>query len=122
MATKIKVPGVLTVGTGDHYGTTDGLKDIELGKMQNEINRKAVALIEFEGTATNVKMTTKISTGATREVKTIPAATKTAAGVMTPDQVKAVDVDEMTKSSYDALDEAGKKAAREAHTWFVVTE
>lgn len=122
MATEIKVPGVLTVGTGDHYGQSNGIKDIALGKMQDEINRKAVALIEFEGTATNVKMTTKIATGATREVKTIPAATKTAAGVMTPDQAKETDVDEMTKSSYDALDEAGKKAAREAHTWFVVTE
>lgn len=37
MASEIKVPGVFTTGTGDHWGTTDGLKDPS-GKMQSKIN------------------------------------------------------------------------------------
>lgn len=38
MASEIKIPGVLAVGTGDHWGTTSGLKDAATGKMQSAIN------------------------------------------------------------------------------------
>lgn len=77
MATEIKVPGVLTVGTGDHYGTTDGIKDIMQNKSQQELNAQFAT---------------------------------------------ATDVGEMTKAAFDALDDEGKAAAKDAHEWFILTE
>lgn len=46
MATQIKVPGVFEVGTGDHWGTTDGLKDSTTGLSQTDINRVIMSEIE----------------------------------------------------------------------------
>lgn len=46
MATGIKVPGVFEVGTGDHWGTTDGIKDTTSGLSQAAINSEIMSEIE----------------------------------------------------------------------------